>query len=366
LSRIFTGVTTEFLQNEAAVVPGYPFTVSVWGWADNITTNHTLWWMGDSASATHMWCIDLGGGAVGDPARVIAFAGGAAAVGATSTGYSANVWNHVAATFASATDRAIFLNGGGKVTDATSRSPLGSNRTCLGRRADSTPSDAVFGRLAECGVWNVVLTDAEIVMLSKGVSPLMVRPESLVAYWPLLGRTSPEVDLVGRLELTVTGPLVKEHTRVIYPWARWNGKAVAAGGGVNGSLTATLGALTSVASGTVAVAGTVSATLGALTSVATGAVAVTGQTTATLGAVTLVSSGVVGSSPVLGSLTSTLGALVALATGQVAVTGVLAKTLAALTLVATDHPLAPTPAGRTAQAGAESRSALVRAENRTS
>jgi len=365
LARIFTGTTAEHLQTESGVVSALPFTVSVWGWADNLTTNHTLFWLGDPSGASLFHAIDLSGATANDPARAFTI-NGTSALAVSGNSYNANAWNHVGAIFNANADRSVMLNGGTKVNDTTSKTMTVFNRTCLGRRADSTPSDPVTGRIAECGVWNVALSDAELLMLSKGFSPLQIRPESLIAYWPILGRTSPEIDLVGRLELTVTGPpLVKEHPRIIYPFARWTSKPAVAGGAVSGSLSVTLGALTASASGTVEVAGTVARTLGTLTSASAGAVAVTGATTATLGAVTLVAAGSVGAVPILGALSSTLGAVAALATGAVAVTGVLARTLASLVLQATDHPLAPTPEGRTAHAGAESRIALARAENRT-
>ncbi len=34
--------------------------------------------------------------------------------------------------------------------------------------------------------WNVALTDAEVAALASGVSPLLVRPENLVRYRPLI------------------------------------------------------------------------------------------------------------------------------------------------------------------------------------
>lgn len=41
------------------------------------------------------------------------------------------------------------------------------------------------GDISEVGYWNVALTDADVAVLAKGVSPLLVRPEGLVAYWSL-------------------------------------------------------------------------------------------------------------------------------------------------------------------------------------
>ena len=99
-----------------------------------------------------------------------------------------------------------------------------------------------------------------------------------------------------------------------------------------GDLAATLGSVSSSAAGTLPITGDASVTLGALTSSATGGAApVTGDLAATLGALSASSAGTL---PVVGDASSALGALTSGATGGVALTGATAATLAALTLVA--------------------------------
>jgi len=51
------------------------------------------------------------------------------------------------------------------------------------------------GRLCEIAFWTAVLTAAEIRALAGGVSPKVIRPLALKAYWPLWGTVLPEVDL---------------------------------------------------------------------------------------------------------------------------------------------------------------------------
>lgn len=45
---------------------------------------------------------------------------------------------------------------------------------------------AAGGDIAEVGVWDIDLTAAEVASLAKGVSPALVRPQSLVTYLPLI------------------------------------------------------------------------------------------------------------------------------------------------------------------------------------
>ena len=73
------------------------------------------------------------------------------------------------------------------------------------------------GSICEVGYWDVALTDDEVLLLSRGFSPTFVRPANLIAYYPLLGRTSPEIDLVGGFNLTLTGTSVSDHPRILLP-----------------------------------------------------------------------------------------------------------------------------------------------------
>lgn len=73
--------------------------------------------------------------------------------------------------------------------------------------------------------------------------------------------------------------------------------------GITATVSATLGALTSVSAASARVAGSVSATLGTLTAASQGAVAASGAVVATLGPVTLTGAAV---APVAGALTATL------------------------------------------------------------
>jgi hypothetical protein len=53
------------------------------------------------------------------------------------------------------------------------------------------------GSLAEAVIWDAALTDAEALMLGRGLSPLLVRPDNIQSYAPLYGIASPEPDICG-------------------------------------------------------------------------------------------------------------------------------------------------------------------------
>jgi hypothetical protein len=66
----------------------------------------------------------------------------------------------------------------------------------------------------------VALSASDVAILAAGVCPLLVRPEALLAYWPLWGIYSPETDLVGGFGMTVTGTSVIDQPATIQPVGR--------------------------------------------------------------------------------------------------------------------------------------------------
>ena len=162
--------------------------------------------------------LEADGGAAGDPIKASQAAGGTVNSASTSTGYSTGVWTHAAAVFATTTSRTAYINGGSSGTSTSTRNnPSGLDSVSIGRLGYSTPINYLNGRTAEVGVWNVELTATEIATLAKGVSPLLVRADALVSYWPIVGRTSPEIDLMGAHPLTLTGTVQVDHPPMRYP-----------------------------------------------------------------------------------------------------------------------------------------------------
>ncbi len=68
------------------------------------------------------------------------------------------------------------------------------------------------GQIAEVGIWNVALTDAEIASLADGMTCDKVRPQSLVFYAPLVRDLQ---DVRGGLTITNNNTAtVANHPRV--------------------------------------------------------------------------------------------------------------------------------------------------------
>lgn len=134
----------------------------------------------------------------------------------TSTSVTAGAWCHVCGSFTSSTSRAAYLNGGGKGTNGTVQTPSGLTQIEVGHTTVSGGSYA-NGNIAECAIWNIVLTDNDVADLANGIPAWMIRPDALVFYAPLLHGYSPEIELIGANNLTLTNsPTVVAHPAIFY------------------------------------------------------------------------------------------------------------------------------------------------------
>lgn len=210
--------SVEYLSVTAAPVTAAPLTMACWARSTNITINQAVMSLGQVGVTNEYWALTFRGARAGDPVSFQAQAAAASFQAAdTSTGYSANTWHHIAGVAASATDRRSFIDGGSKGTKTTSVTPLSVDTIRLANYARST-SFSLDGQIAEAAMWSVALSDAEIALLAKGFSPLLLRPESLFFYAPLLSAASPAPELILGNNLTHTGTLADtDHPRIIYP-----------------------------------------------------------------------------------------------------------------------------------------------------
>ncbi len=106
---------------------------------------------------------------------------GSQATATSSTTYTAQSWNHCLGVFASATDRRVFLNGGGKGTDATSKTVGTLAKLNVGCEQRTVGTYRVFfpGWIESVWVWNRALGDDEAalhaILCSQSYSQLLNR-----------------------------------------------------------------------------------------------------------------------------------------------------------------------------------------------
>jgi hypothetical protein len=138
----------------------------------------------------------------------------------TSSTYTVDTWQHGCAVFTSNSSRTIYLNGGNDNTNATAQDSITPNRTSIGVKLGPAAVRYWSGSIAEAAIWNAALTAEEVAVLGSGYSPLLIRPQSLVSYWPLMGRIIGEQDIISKNTLTLqNSPATSEHVPIIYPKA---------------------------------------------------------------------------------------------------------------------------------------------------
>lgn len=201
MARNFVSGSGQFLENTSAVLTGTPLTMACWVKPSSLTNTPTFMSLEKSTASTwHALAVD---GAGNVRARTF---DGTTSTEANKAGVGTGTWQHVAGVWTSSTSRTAYYNGTAGTTDATSSAPSGINRTEIGQLLNGgAPVFRMDGDIAECGIWNISLSAADIASLAAGVSPLFVRPDALVFYAPLHGEFSPEIDVVGRFNMTVTG-----------------------------------------------------------------------------------------------------------------------------------------------------------------
>lgn len=215
MARTFVPASSQYLETTAGgVTAALPITIAVWFKTAQASANITLASLYNNANKQYNVALELLSGAVLASSY---YAGGYTA--ATSAGsYSTGAWQHACGVFASATSRTAYVNGGGSGSDTTNRAVTGLDTFQLGAYMFSSRQMYFDGDLAECGIWDVALTADEIASLGKGFAPALIRPASLLAYYPVFGNASPEPDRwKNRYDLTVTGATKADHPRIYYP-----------------------------------------------------------------------------------------------------------------------------------------------------
>ena len=212
------------LSHAAAVLTAVPFTMACWFKLSTLAAAQTLMSI-DAGNNQNRFMMDVV--VTTGVIRSHVTAANQSNAASTTAGASTGSWNHACAVQASATSRAAYLNGGNKGTNTTSRTATGLNTTLIG--LFSGPGNPLAGDIAECAIWNVALSDADVALLATGVNPVFVQRANLVAYWPLRGLVSPEPSIVGSFAMTVGGtPPEAVHAPVTYPQRAVNARRMAA------------------------------------------------------------------------------------------------------------------------------------------
>lgn len=203
--------------------------MACWFNSDSSTAAQDLFSLVPDTGTNDGFRLRAGGDLGGDPVQMKSREGGAEDSCSTSSGYTTGTWTHALGIVAGIADRRVYINGGSKGTDTTSRDVTlaSTSKVSVGAYRTDNTFNETDGRVAECAIWNVALTDADALVLAAGYSPLFVRPDALVFYAPLVRHLN---DVKRGVALTATGAVVADHPRIIMPKRRQPYSVTAAGG----------------------------------------------------------------------------------------------------------------------------------------
>lgn len=145
--------------------------------------------------------------------------------------------HHAVGIFTSTTSRRAVLDGdwANSNENTTSYTISGIDRFRIGRRGDSSPNKEWDGPISEVSVWNVALDQWEVEALAAGAPAYVIRPASLVAYYPMREPSGSGFDLINGQTLTDdnTCGARSEHGRVVHAGAPILVRTPAVAGGLS-------------------------------------------------------------------------------------------------------------------------------------
>ena len=127
-----------------------------------------------------------------------------------TTTLSVGQWHHLAGSYDGSNLR-VYLDGVLEDTTANSgnmSSTIASVRIGAGSGGSGT-EEPFDGDIGHCAIWDVGLSTNEIQSLSAGISPLKIRRNNLLEYWPLNGQ-SPDAGVIGGFDMTLNGSIKSE------------------------------------------------------------------------------------------------------------------------------------------------------------
>ena len=111
-------------------------------------------------------------------------------------------WYHACVVNAATNSRFAYTNGASKGSNTSTKTVNGAASIYFGTSGGNTRylSNTY---IAQPAVWDTALSENEILMLAKGLSPLKVKPTSLCFYAPYFGRDTSDIDIINGNILTI-------------------------------------------------------------------------------------------------------------------------------------------------------------------
>lgn len=198
MARTFVTASSHALSAAAVPATAVPLTLAAWVKTDDNTKALNILQIRTAFTDLFRLRTSIAGKVVAQTGQASVF------VTATSSATLANnTWTHVAAVFATASSRIVYVAGVNSGSDSNSSTPSGVNTTDIGSGSDT---GATF-QVAWPAIWTAALSAGEVAALAAGLDPRLLQSQraALSDFWPLIG-ASPEPDAIAAARnFTVTG-----------------------------------------------------------------------------------------------------------------------------------------------------------------
>lgn len=211
MARDFNSSNNDFI--EVGDIPtlnitGDKVTLSIWVKIASKTDEMKMFakWSDSPAKFSYLLSSD----AVGNDKALFAVNASSQAATSGTTAMVIGQWHHLAGVY-DGSDIRVYLDGVQENSTALTGN-ISSNTAPvrIGMGSGAVGEEPMDGNIGHCGIWDTDLTPSEIKSLASGISPLQIRRDNnLLFYAPLNGQT-PEYDVIGGLDLTVTGAIKAE------------------------------------------------------------------------------------------------------------------------------------------------------------
>lgn len=165
---------------------GTPFTISAWVNAPDTTGTKNICSIGNSSLSTQSFRMQLD---AQENLRAHVESGpGGPFPAESSNAVTPGVWGHCLGRWTSPTLRECWIDGddGNKGSNTTSRTPTGLNQRAIGVAFfDGIHQGDFEGDIAWLTLWSAALNLTEIQALAAGASPMRIRPQSIIACYPM-------------------------------------------------------------------------------------------------------------------------------------------------------------------------------------
>lgn len=204
-ARNFADTTSQHLLHNAAVAGTLPITFACWFKSDDGTTAQTLMAVGSNSSLNYL-ALQARGDSGGDPLNVILRSPSGIDAAATTSGFTPGTWHHAMGVFEDngGSDLTVYIDGSNMGTSSLpgKAAPTGMDRTYIGvTDVGAGLLRYMSGAIAYPAIYNAALTAADAALFYAGMPACRVRPDALVAWWPLINNDS-DRDWWGGSDLT--------------------------------------------------------------------------------------------------------------------------------------------------------------------